>query len=127
MMSLPVRRSTAAVDTKWRFSNIAKVKQYVLAGYTENKDIGRLLGVSAETISAWRLKYPKFEDAIRLTEAAVTVKAVNLIEESIEHGNVDTAKWWLSKRSPAFKDEKKADISTGDITVQIVNYAEESD
>ncbi len=119
---VPKRAHVPASESKWRYSYIERVSYYVLAGYVESAQLAPLFGVSPATVSAWKERYPAFKEAIHRAEAIVTASAVSLIVEDIEAGNVDTAKWWLTKRSEVFKDKKDEGKTTGDITVQIVNY-----
>lgn len=106
---------------RWRYQNIEKVKYLVAQGYTDNSELAPFFGVDSGTIGAWRKRYSLFDQAIVSTVSDISANAIKLVAEDIETGNVETAKWWLTKMAKGF--QQKPDLSAGgDLNVQIINY-----
>lgn len=100
-----------------RFSNAyaSTVESYTLAGFTTNAEMAMVLRshfddrITERDIARWRKQNGRFERACAMCLHTTNAEMVNIVLQSAREGNVNDAKWWLERRSPAFMPKSKVE------------------
>lgn len=89
-------------------------------------------GVDKSTFYKWnkkglehpRSKYGKFRDRVRKAIRTAEVRNVSVINNAAQNGNVDAAKFWLSRKCyKRWGDKSKVELDTGDAGKITVRYS----
>lgn len=57
-------------------------------------------GITEETLSQWRKKYPEFSEALKEAEGGAAIKWLALIDKAAQDGTWQAAAWKLERRYP---------------------------
>lgn len=105
-------------DPTKRFSHVMvlTIRDHALAGLTSNADVAAVLqrehhpGITSADVARWRAEHHRFNAAIVGAQAAMDARAIGVIGDAIDGGDVATAKWWLERRNANFKPASKVEF-----------------
>jgi len=116
--------------TKYKLEYSRQVVDYMATGHSL-RSFAHLIGVSKDTITPWKKRYPEFRDAcilgkrlfvlnktavVKKKEAAVRLKEIEYHKkyytENIDAIRVYKQKWYLKKRDRILAKSKGGDSST---------------
>jgi transcriptional regulator with XRE-family HTH domain len=83
--------------------------RYRMCGLTQ-AETGGLIGVTASTISQWEQSKWWAEVCLEATTvefSLMAAKALGVVKQKIEEGDVNTARWFLGKAHPLLSDRPK--------------------
>jgi hypothetical protein len=83
--------------TKYNQETVEAILQALRDGNTR-KDSCSVAGISEETFSQWRKRYPEFLDSIEKAEGKAAFHAVNVVRSAMDSGVWQAAAWWLERR-----------------------------
>lgn len=69
-------------------------------------------GITEETFSQWRKKYPEFSEAVKEAEGSAAVKWLAQIDKAAQEGSWQAAAWKLERKYP--RDYGRRTITTYD-------------
>lgn len=89
------------------------IRHYTLSGLTSDADVAERLAarfdpeITEEHVKRWRREYRRFNNAVAGALSDTDARAVSVITDAIDSGDVATAKWWLERRNANFKPTAK--------------------
>lgn len=90
-------KSRPGRPTKYSPETVEAICQALREGNTR-KDACSVAGISEETFSQWRKRYPEFLDSIEKAEGKAAFYAVNVVRSAMDSGVWQAAAWWLERR-----------------------------
>ena len=86
-----------------------------------------LEGIHRETLRLWRKQQPAFGIACARAKAQQEAAPTDVVWQAIQAGDIDVARWWLERRSPAFrKDAPLVDADEAEQTQRRVRFVRAS-
>ena len=112
-----------ARPTKYTPETAKKITDAIRVGATFHMAC-QYAGITEETFSQWRKKYPEFSEAVKEAEGGAVVKWLAQIEKAAADGTWQAAAWKLERRYP--RDYGRSVVEqehSGGLTIKVV-YAD---
>lgn len=69
--------------------------------------------IHPDTYYDWLKTYPEFSDKMEIAKAMPNRKAKEILAQAINAGDTGSAKYWLDRRDPDFKQKGELDVNHG--------------
>jgi hypothetical protein len=112
--------------TKYTPEIVLRTKELLELGLNY-QDICDSIGISAETFSQWRKKYPEYSEVVRIANAKVKEIALKSIRVG-EMRDWKAAAWRLERRWPdEYKDKKELEITKPSLVMDMFDNLDDDD
>lgn len=98
-MAKEVSKSPVGRPTKYTPTVVTKLKAAFANSFTVDQAC-LYAGITKETFYQWLDKRPEFTDQMTKAREAPTMKAKEVVVDSVRNGDVSSAKWWLERKAP---------------------------
>lgn len=111
--------------TKYTPEIVIRTKELLELGLNY-QDICDSIGISAETFSQWRKKYPEYSEVVRIANAKVKEIALKSIRVG-EMRDWKAAAWRLERRWPdEYKDKKELEITKPSLVMDMFDDVDDT-
>lgn len=111
--------------TKYTPEIVLRTKELLELGLNY-QDICDSIGISAETFSQWRKKYPEYSEVVRIANAKVKEIALKSIRVG-EMRDWKAAAWRLERRWPdEYKDKKELEITKPSLVMDMFDDVDDT-
>lgn len=106
--------------TKYSEEVVARIEQAIRLGATYRLAC-QYAGISEDTFTAWKDRYPDFSERIKRAEGAATVQWLAKIEAAASEGTWQAAAWKLERRYPhEYGRQVQEQQQSGEVTIRVV-------
>lgn len=110
--------STHSTKTKWTPDMPERVYRLALLGCTDN-EMAKILGISPDTITSWKMKVPEFLDAIRCGRGEADSKVAHSMYKAACGYEFEEKKYYRTKKGTMVLSEKTVKHVQPNTTAQI--------